>query len=244
MTIWRFYLRHFAPRNVDKQVSCVQFESEDLSAEKHAASECRQSRKLSAGYLTNFNVPLSGEGAAWPEGGRCMERQSERFKIHISRRQSTDRCLCKWSADGFISLTEETAVWHEREACGWKRRRAARLATAGTDNYWGLSFVWRGEHMEHSSQWNHSAKGCGDRRGDCVHVFTSIRQIIILMWKYKTARLSGMFYNQDWNIVNTVCAFLLFHYSLLIEEKLFSLIWEIWLLKTKFCICISDLLIN
>lgn len=32
-----------------------------------------------------------------------MQRQSERFKIHISRRQSTDRCLCKWSADGFIS---------------------------------------------------------------------------------------------------------------------------------------------
>lgn len=80
--------------------------SPEWKADKHSAAA---KSKFTAGYLTNFLVLPSREklrdwrGCGQEEGWSCMQRQSERFKIHISRRQSTDRCLCKWLADGFIS---------------------------------------------------------------------------------------------------------------------------------------------
>lgn len=121
-------------------------------------------------------------GGVESRGRSCTQRQSESFKIHISRRQSTDRCLCKWSADGFISSLALK---------GGELHRLPQLGRIIIENrlLFDVGNIWNISHNGIIGRKAVTHFQCGDS-----HVFTAIRQIIIEMWKRKNSQT--WFYNQ------------------------------------------------
>lgn len=145
--------------------------------------------------LYKLYISPSRENILWLEGGGCTERQSARLKF-IS---AGDKALTGvYVNDGPMdsspwrrrnsSLALTGSMWMEMTV----RSRAVQRATAGMDNYWGLSFVWWGEHMEYfftiksfctkkQQPKNKNHKELGLERllhlhSRHTHVFTSIRQ--------------------------------------------------------------------